>query len=182
MKEKREGDSDGFNLGREEAPLELELSAEDLLALSRSRAIEKPRRDPAQVPVSPRAQTARARAMTAARNRELPAPRVALALSVAVAAVLMGCVVYLSSRPERPAHRAMATVPRTAAPVARPPSTPASEPVRFPNPFDDTEVFEFPPGTSQTEAREAVADLLMKRARDRQHPAVNVMRGGRRNT
>ena len=40
-------------------------------------------------------------------------------------------------------------------------------PVYFRNPFDATEVFEFPPGTSQAEARDAVADLLLKRARER---------------
>jgi hypothetical protein len=40
-------------------------------------------------------------------------------------------------------------------------------PVYFRNPFDASEVFEFPPGTSQAEAREAVADLLLKRARER---------------
>lgn len=42
-----------------------------------------------------------------------------------------------------------------------------SLPVYFRNPFDATEVFEFPPGTSQAEARDAVADLLLKRARER---------------
>jgi hypothetical protein len=35
------------------------------------------------------------------------------------------------------------------------------------NPFDRTEAFEFPPGTSKAEAREAVAKLLMERAHDR---------------
>jgi hypothetical protein len=42
------------------------------------------------------------------------------------------------------------------------------EPVLFANPFDAEEVFEFPPGTSATEAREAVAELLMERAMARQ--------------
>jgi hypothetical protein len=40
-------------------------------------------------------------------------------------------------------------------------------PVRVRNPFDATEVFEFPAGTSETEAREATAELLLERARDR---------------
>jgi hypothetical protein len=40
--------------------------------------------------------------------------------------------------------------------------------VLFANPFDDTEVFEFPPGTSEHEARDIVAGLLLKRAMDRQ--------------
>jgi hypothetical protein len=40
-------------------------------------------------------------------------------------------------------------------------------PVRFTNPFDKTEVFELPPGTSKQEAREIVAQLLLERARER---------------
>ena len=40
-------------------------------------------------------------------------------------------------------------------------------PVYFRNPFDASEVFAFPPGTGQSEARDAVADLLLKRARER---------------
>lgn len=35
------------------------------------------------------------------------------------------------------------------------------------NPFDRSEAFEFPPGTSKAEARQAVAKLLMERAHDR---------------
>ena len=42
-----------------------------------------------------------------------------------------------------------------------------SEPIRIKNPFDRTEAFEFPPGTSEAEAREAVTKLLMERAHDR---------------
>ena len=40
-------------------------------------------------------------------------------------------------------------------------------PVYFTNPFDATEVFEFPPGTSQSQAHSAVAELLLARARER---------------
>jgi hypothetical protein len=54
--------------------------------------------------------------------------------------------------------------------VSPPPSLPAAAgqvPVKFVNPFDPTEVFEFPPGTSQATARDAVAELLLNRARHR---------------
>jgi hypothetical protein len=47
------------------------------------------------------------------------------------------------------------------------PSMPAPEPVRVKNPFDRSEVFEFPPGTSPEDARQSVADLLLQRARER---------------
>jgi hypothetical protein len=40
--------------------------------------------------------------------------------------------------------------------------------VRIVNPFDRTEVFEFPAGTSAVEGHEKVAQILMQRARDRQ--------------
>ena len=43
-----------------------------------------------------------------------------------------------------------------------------AEPVRVQNPFDKREVFEFPAGTSEQEARDAMADMLLKRAIDRQ--------------
>jgi hypothetical protein len=40
-------------------------------------------------------------------------------------------------------------------------------PVRVRNPFDATEVFDFPAGTSEADAREMTAQLLLQRARDR---------------
>jgi hypothetical protein len=40
--------------------------------------------------------------------------------------------------------------------------------VRIQNPFDKTEIFEFPSGTSKATAREAVADILLKRGQERQ--------------
>jgi hypothetical protein len=40
-------------------------------------------------------------------------------------------------------------------------------PMRFRNPFDASEVFEFPPGTTPIQARDAVAELLSQRARER---------------
>jgi hypothetical protein len=58
-----------------------------------------------------------------------------------------------------------------AAPVAEVapagPTEPHGAPVRIKNAFDATEVFEFPHGTTQSEAREAVTALLLSRARDR---------------
>jgi hypothetical protein len=41
-------------------------------------------------------------------------------------------------------------------------------PVRFSNPFDASEVFEFQPGTSDEQARQSVVAILLQRARDRQ--------------
>lgn len=43
-----------------------------------------------------------------------------------------------------------------------------AESVLFANPFDESEVFEFPHGTSEGEARDAVANFLLERALERQ--------------
>jgi hypothetical protein len=51
-----------------------------------------------------------------------------------------------------------------------------SEALLIKNPFDRTEAFEFPPGTSKAEAREAVAKLLMERAHDRMPLLAEVSR------
>jgi hypothetical protein len=53
------------------------------------------------------------------------------------------------------------------APPQAPVAVPAPEPVRIRNPFDKGEVFEFPPGTSEQDARDAVAEALLQRARER---------------
>ncbi len=43
----------------------------------------------------------------------------------------------------------------------------ANSPVKFRNPFDSSEVFEFPSGTSQAEAKQMVAVVLLERGRER---------------
>ena len=57
-----------------------------------------------------------------------------------------------------------AAPPAIAATQAITPPVPA---VRFRNPFDASEVFEFPPGTTQMEAWDAVRETLLRRARER---------------
>jgi hypothetical protein len=72
-----------------------------------------------------------------------------------------------------PATAATGATGATAAAATPPaPSTDQPATVRFVNPFDKKEVFEFPPGTSQADARDAVADLLAERARDRRGQLV----------
>jgi hypothetical protein len=57
-------------------------------------------------------------------------------------------------------------------------SEPQGTPVRIKNAFDATEVFEFPPGTTESEAHEAVAELLLSRARDRRAKGPTLRRAG----
>jgi hypothetical protein len=52
--------------------------------------------------------------------------------------------------------------------------------VQVRNPFDATEVFEFPAGTTRTQAREAVAELLLQRAHDRRSHGAGVKPAGSR--
>lgn len=54
-----------------------------------------------------------------------------------------------------------------AEPAAAAPAPESPPPVRFANPFDPTEVFEFPAGTPEAEARDEVAEVLLERARHR---------------
>jgi hypothetical protein len=74
----------------------------------------------------------------------------------------------LAGQPQPQPHVAAAVAPAVAIP--RPAAVPATpEPtVQVINPFDRTEVFEFPAGTSDAESREKVAQILLQRARDRQ--------------
>jgi hypothetical protein len=70
----------------------------------------------------------------------------------------------------------------TAAPLAEVapagPAEPQGAPVQIRNAFDATEVFEFPHGTTESEAREAVAELLLSRARDRRAEGLPLRRAG----
>lgn len=74
-----------------------------------------------------------------------------------------GDVVGYSSTPAFPAPTEQSEAPESAAEPE-----PQGQPVRFANPFDATEVFEFPAGTSEAEAHEAVRNMLVERARQRQ--------------
>jgi hypothetical protein len=114
--------------------------------------------------------------------------RLALLLSaVAVASALLTAVTYIATtRTVQPAPIATSVVPSQPAPVivARPPSPPPpapsaepAEPVRFVNPFDRKEVFEFPAGTSKADARDAVAELLYERAQERRDSARGIVSG-----
>ena len=72
----------------------------------------------------------------------------------------------------------------SAAPLAKvapaAPAEPQGAPVRIKNAFDATEVFEFPPGTTESESREAVAELLLSRASDRRAEGRALRHAGNR--
>jgi hypothetical protein len=92
----------------------------------------------------------------------------AIAVQVTVATLFSGVLAYVATNPEQLVQAA--TVSHAYAPALAVPIPPfvQDEPVRVTNPFDKTETFQFPAGTSETEAHLAVAKLLMDRARERE--------------
>jgi len=128
-------------------------------------------------------------AVTTGRTSHLPpAPRevahtsdIWVSLCVAVALGLAAVIIALWPSPQRAEAATQTEVP--AVPPKAPLSTsaaqtalPGDSPARFANPFDASEVFEFPAGTTEDDARESVAEILFERARERGIHAGNVKR------
>lgn len=112
----------------------------------------------------------------AAPGRRSRASRAGIVLAILGICALSALMGYLAA-PSPPESTAPPAAPVDIVPPpeerSAPPLAPATEspappkPVFFANPFDASEVFQFPPGTTETEARDAVADALLKRARER---------------
>ena len=103
-------------------------------------------------------------------TKPLRTARVGLLVRVLLYVGLLVGIVYVRQIGEEPIQVAQKVDPRPALVAEeRAPTAPSadSEAMLIKNPFDRTEAFEFPPGTSKAEAREAVAKLLMERAHDR---------------
>jgi hypothetical protein len=116
--------------------------------------------------------------------------RFAILLGVVAAASALATVFtyFATTHTEQPAPIATTIVfsppaPVIVAPPALPPapSPPLQEEpaalVRFANPFDRKEVFEFPAGTSRADARDAVEELLYERAQERQSSGRGLVSG-----
>ena len=85
---------------------------------------------------------------------------------IAYAAFAWWSVAQLAGQPQprvTTAARPAAVIPRPALVVSS-----VQPAVKVINPFDATEVFEFPAGTSDAEGHEKVAQILLQRARERQ--------------
>lgn len=77
-------------------------------------------------------------------------------------------VAQLAGQPQsHPQMHVMATTKPIVVAQHPPVAANPPQPVRVVNPFDKTEVFDFPPGTSAEDSREKVAQILLQRARDR---------------
>ena len=156
---------------QDENTIELELSVEQMSTLSR--AAEVTQLDPIPVPstedslpqVPPPAPEATLRGRT--RSKGSRAARVAVVSSIVAASIVLSGIAYLATPPAPPVQVVADTGSDSPVPEAPAPPLADNEAVRFKNPFDAKEVFEFPVGTTESEAREAVAELLLQRARER---------------
>jgi hypothetical protein len=95
--------------------------------------------------------------------------RILIGAAIAAVLVVLGSVAHLAAKPKPVSVAAAVPTPARDLPLPPPaePPAPVAQPVLYKNPFDRSEVFEFPAGTTQDEARDAVAQLLMDRAHGR---------------
>lgn len=94
----------------------------------------------------------------------MPRPgKVTIALSVTVAAIAAGYALYsyVGFADANRVSTSSVVVPQEWTAMQ---TEPVGEPLRVANPFDSTEVFDFPAGTSEADAHEAVAGFLLDRA------------------
>jgi hypothetical protein len=154
----------GFTDAQCDDTIELELSAEQMLTLSRADAAI--RSNPLAVP------SAQKSLSNVPEDQRGAWP--AVILPIAAISVLSGGVAYLATTPAQFVHVGGNAVVGSAASKTTAPPSADNAPVRFTNPFDATEVFQFPSGTSDTEARQAVADLLLQRAHDRHNSSSKI--------
>lgn len=150
--------------------IEMELSPQDLLTLSRPSE-----EDSAPAPLAEalltRAEPDVTEVSSIARDtpsmHRWPLARVAGILGIAAAVMALGSAAHRAVV-GRSVTTAAINHSAPAAATTRQPAESISPVVRIRNPFDAAEVFEFSPGTSEAEARESVAKILLQRARDRQ--------------
>jgi hypothetical protein len=102
-------------------------------------------------------------------------------LSVAALLALIAATIGLwptERQPKAPPQSGTPTLsapdPLSASPLQTGPFGAQDLPTLFTNPFDTSEVFEFPPGTTEDAARESVAEMLLQRARERRAQVSSV--------
>ncbi len=107
--------------------------------------------------------------------------RVDRVCTAAFATLVLGLTVATGWRAIGEPPPAPAIVVKTAtAPTLAAAERPRPPAVQVLNPFDPTEVFEMPPNTTESDARSAIAELLLQRARERLRQGFNVHRAANR--
>jgi hypothetical protein len=167
------------NANGHEADSEVELSAAQLRALSVTSTSKEPQPQPESVtrraellvnlPDSPSQSASLSEAHgSQSYDHRSASVRVGRSLAIVVAVMVTGGVLHHYLTNGDSDHSASRTLTRSAPQPEWAIPEPSGDPVRFANPFDASETFEFPAGTTETEAREAVADFLLERAMNRQ--------------
>jgi hypothetical protein len=152
-----------------EAIAEVELNAQDLLELSTpvvANDLHSCDQPASSQPSSPIKASGKTRRTSPSSLRRATARWIVGTAGFAAAVV----VAIGANQKYSPPRRVAQLPPATWSPMPEPATAIAVEspPTLFANPFDASEVFELPPGTSEDKAREMVADLLLKRAIERQ--------------
>ena len=148
----------GIIVEKEQADTELELSAQELRELAQPGANQQA--------TTPQPQAPTTTSDSSAPIRRATVPGRFLSLTFVAGSIGAFCLVLASNDHEvQPVEQ---TVERPVPRLEQPEPTIEGEPVLFANPFDAHEVFEFPAGTTHAEAREAVAQMLLERAMERQ--------------
>jgi len=131
--------------------VETELDAHELLGLAPDEdAAPTPKRAP---PPARRAKRVRAPLM--------------ILCGIAAAGTIAAAVLHQSEPTFDPGELVVSLPPPPPLPVELASLAPPEPQVVLTNPFDPTEKFTFPPGTSRAEAREQMANLLLQRAAER---------------
>jgi hypothetical protein len=100
---------------------------------------------------------------TAARANRVRAPLMILC-GIAAAGTIAAAVLHQSEPDFDPGELVVSLPPPPPLPIEQVSLAPAEPQVVLRNPFDPSEKFTFPPGTSKADAREQMANLLLERA------------------
>ena len=134
--------------------VEAELDAHELLGIAPTPSAD-----------SPSARTASAK-RPASRAKRVSAPLM-IVCGIAVAGVVAAAVLRQSEPEIYPVAMVVTLPPPQPLPIELGNLAPPEPEVVLKNPFDPSEKFTFPPGTSKAEAREQMANLLLARAVER---------------
>jgi hypothetical protein len=165
------------NANGQEPDSEVELSAEQLRALSVASTSKESQPERvtrrAELLVNVPASPSQSAWISEAHGSQSHDPRkasvrVGRSLGIVVAVMITGGALYQYLTNGDAVHSASRDLTQSASQPGWAMPEPSGAPVRFANPFDASEIFEFPAGTTETEAREAVADFLLERAMNRQ--------------
>jgi hypothetical protein len=162
----------GLNM---EPDVQTEMDAQDLRELVPGESLEptQPIDPPAPAAPPPAAASpapASVENNAAAAEARRARARLILGFTVVLTGAIVTAALYESPVPRETGESytrvALASVERAGGWLE--PASAEAPPVLFANPFDESEIFEFPAGTSEHDARDAVAGYLLKRAMERQ--------------